>query len=117
MRYADPLTKDKFHFNKDNVQRSITVTLANESLCIGGRCPPVSVSGNYIGVPTISHTTGYNYYIFLLPFLTPRKHGIIDLNNTESIDMLWNDVIGHFEYSLLTNQYFLLFFMLFIHDF
>ena len=117
MRYADPWTESKFHFFKDNVRSGVFLKLDNESICIGGRCPPVSVSGNYIGVPTINHTTGYNYYIFLLPFLTPRKHGIIDLDNTESIDMLWNDVISHFEYSVITNQYFLLFLMSFIPDF
>ena len=73
--------------------------ISNEVPCIGGACPPVSISGNYIGIPTTDRFTyETNYYIFLLPTLGLCNHGMVD--SQERLDMLWNDVIREFSYHL-----------------
>ena len=114
-RYLDPVSATEFNFDKDNVQGGTFQKIANEIPCIGRDCPPVSVSGNYIGIPTTTMISGEtNYYIFLLPTLAPRKHGVIDKQNPESIYMLWNDVINYFRDSVIIRLGLLVFIVVFI---
>ena len=68
--------------------------------CIGADCPPVSISDNYIGIPTTDQITNKtHYYIFLLPTLALRNHGMAD--SQESMDVLWKDVVNWFEFLIL----------------
>jgi hypothetical protein len=108
--YVDKATEEAFHFNQPNVYGGSFQKILNEVPCIKKGCPPVSVSGDYIGIPTIDGGKQVHYYIFLLPTLAPRKHGVIP-NPSDSapfIDTLWNDVIICFRYNIIYVSTFIL---------
>jgi hypothetical protein len=104
--YVDKATEEAFHFNQPNVYGGSFQKILNEVPCIKKGCPPVSVSGDYIGIPTIDGRKQVNYYIFLLPTLAPRKHGVIpnprdSAASAAAIDELWNDIIIYFGYRVI----------------
>ena len=77
--------------------------LRGEALCVDIDCPPVTSSGDYIGIPTKYASASkvvVMYTIFLLPTLEERARGCIFDNVTNvhitQIKTLWSEVIQYF---------------------
>ena len=77
--------------------------LPGEALCWDSDCPPVTSSGDYVGIPTkytLASKVVIMYTIFLLPTLEDRTRGCVFSNITNfrstPVKALWGEVIVHF---------------------
>ena len=77
--------------------------LPGEALCWDSDCPPVTSSGDYVGIPTkytLASKVVVMYTIFLLPTLKERARGCVFSTITHfrstHVKTLWGEVIVHF---------------------
>ena len=77
--------------------------ILGEALCCESDCPPVTSSGDYVGIPTkytLASKVVVMYTIFLLPDLEERARDCVftTLTNVHStrVQNLWDTVIEHF---------------------